>query len=282
MDIVKSPSNYYSPLRYPGGKACLSDYIKKLINVNEIENCIYLEPFAGGAGAALNLLFQEHVDSIIINDFDPAIYAFWFSVLNETEKFIDRLSGISVSINEWRKQKEIFYNNSSTLFEKGFSTFYLNRTNRSGILLGGPIGGLEQKGKWKIDARFNKEKLIKKIYEIGLYKNRIKLLNKDGIQLLKKYKYNNNLFIYLDPPYVNKASTLYLNHYSLEDHKNLADYLNSNIKLKWLLSYDNVEIIRKLYSKKKQKEFNLNYHANKCRKAQELLIFSDYINSENL
>ncbi len=280
MDIIKSPSKHYSTLRYPGGKASLSNFIERLIYINEIENCTYLEPFAGGAGAALNLLFQENIDSIIINDFDKAIYSFWHSVLNENDKFIDKIHKTSVTIKEWKKQKEIYYNNSVTIFEQGFAAFFLNRTNKSGILTGGVIGGLEQKGKWKIDARFNKEDLTNRIYDIGLYKNRIKLFNKDGISLLKDVKYNKNLFIYIDPPYVNKASNLYLNHYTIQDHKALADYLNSKIKLKWLLSYDNVEIIKKLYAKRKKIEFNLNYHADKFKQGKELLIFSDFLYNE--
>ncbi len=280
MNIIKTPSKHYSPLRYPGGKACLSDFISSLISKNEIENCRYFEPFAGGSGAALNLLFNEHVDSIVINDYDKAIYSFWYAVLNETQRFVDTIHKIDLSIKEWRNQKEIYHSNSMNLFDKGFATFYLNRTNRSGILTGGPIGGYGQTGKWKIDARFNKNDLVQRISDIGLYKNRIKILNHDGISLLKDIKYDKNLFIYLDPPYVNKASMLYLNHYSIKDHQALADYLNKKIKLNWLLSYDNVETIRQLYSQRKQIEFNLNYHADRSKQGKELLIFSDNLYSE--
>lgn len=277
MIITKKPSKHYSPLRYPGGKACLAEYIEKLINLNSIQNCVYVEPFAGGAGAGLTLLMHEHVDSIIINDFDKAIYSFWYSVLNETQRFIDKIEKIPVTINEWKNQKEIYYSDTSSLFDKGFAAFYLNRTNRSGILTGGPIGGINQKDKWKIDARFNKDNLISRVYDIGLYKSRIKILNMDGISLLKDLRYNKSLFIYLDPPYVDKASTLYLNHYTINNHQVLADYLNSKIKLKWLLSYDNVDIIRQLYSQRRQIEFDLNYHADTPRHGKELLIFSDSI-----
>jgi DNA adenine methylase len=262
-------------LRYPGGKACLSDFIGKLINSNGIENCIYLEPFAGGSGAAFTLLLNEYVDSVIINDFDKAIYSFWYSVLHETSKFLDTIERIDLSIEEWQNQRAIYNSTNAKIFEKGFAAFYLNRTNRSGILTGGPIGGMEQSGKWKIDARFNKNDLINRIYEISLYKKRIKILNMDGISLLKDIKHNKNLFVYLDPPYVNKASTLYYNHYTIKDHQALASYLNSKIKLKWLLSYDDVDIIKKMYSKRKQIEFNLNYHADKSKKGKELLIYSD-------
>lgn len=278
MEIIKKPSKHFSPLRYPGGKASLSNFIGELIKLNEIENCTYVEPFAGGAGAALNLLIHEKVDSIVINDFDRAIYSFWHSVLNETEKFINKVESIPITINEWRKQKEIYHCNSSPLFEKGFSAFFLNRTNKSGIITGGPIGGIKQKGRWKINARFNKEDLINRIYEIGLYKKRIKILNMDGLSLLKDLTLNKNLFIYLDPPYVNKASDLYLNHYTIIDHQALSTYLNSKIKLKWLLSYDNTDIIRNFYSKRKQMEFSINYHADTSKKGKELLIFSDNTN----
>jgi DNA adenine methylase len=278
MNIFKSPSKHYSPLRYPGGKACLSDFIGKLIDNNNIENCIYIEPFAGGAGAALNLLFNGYADSIIINDYDIAIYSFWYSVLNDTQKFIDKIAKIPVSIKEWKHQKEIYHSKSSMIFEKGFSAFYLNRTNISGILSAGVIGGIRQEGKWKIDARFNKKNLIIRINKIGLYRNRIKIYNLDGISLLKDIKYKKNIFIYLDPPYVNKASTLYFNHYTIEDHKALSNYLNSHNRLKWLLSYDNVCIIKNLYSKRKIIELSLNYKADKLKEGKELLIFSDRLN----
>jgi DNA adenine methylase len=193
--IVKSPSKHYSPLRYPGGKACLSGYLSELIKDNHIENCTYIEPYAGGAGAALTMLFLEKVDSIIINDLDKSIYFFWKTILTQTDQFINKISKTKITIAEWHKQKAIYRSKQSSPFDLGFATFFLNRTNRSGIIDGGPIGGAKQKGNWKIDARFNKEDLIERIENIDSYKKRIKITNKDGIALLKGIYLCKNQFV---------------------------------------------------------------------------------------
>ena len=178
-------------------------------------------------------------------------------------------------MDEWRKQKSIHNDKRSSEFALGFSTFFLNRTNYSGIIEGGPIGGAGQKGKWKLNARFNKEKLIEKIERIALYKSRIKVSSMDGLTLLSKYKSEKNVFIYLDPPYCMKGGCLYLNHYVDENHSNLAQFLNKNKNLKWLLTYDNVKSIKKLYSERRQKNFSLNYSASSASKGKEVMIFSD-------
>ena len=142
-----------SPLRYPGGKSRITNFVAKLIKDNNITGGCYVEPFAGGAGVALNLLLDGIVDRIFINDKDRSIYAFWDSAINHTERFICRLESVNVTIEEWKKQREIQLNKeNANLFDLGFSTFFLNRTNRSGIIMAGVIGGISQTGKWKIDA----------------------------------------------------------------------------------------------------------------------------------
>ena len=192
-----------SPLRYPGGKSRVSKFVAKLIEENNIIKGNYVEPFAGGAGVALNLLFSGVVDNIFINDKDKSIYAFWYSILNNTDKFIDKIISIDVTIEEWLKQRDIQKNENIDMFYLGFSTFFLNRTNRSGIIKGGVIGGIEQAGKWKLDVRFNKEALIKKIQRISAYKEHIHIYNMDAIDFLNKEVTNlnvKNTLIYLDPP----------------------------------------------------------------------------------
>ena len=275
MEIIKKPANYYSPLRYPGGKSGLSLYISRVLEKNEIGSSTYVEPFAGGAGAALNLLINEYVEKIIINDLDHAIYSFWFSILNYCDDFIAKIDKTEITISEWKKQRKIYFDPSGKIFDKGFAVFYLNRTNRSGILTGGPIGGMEQKGKWKITARFNKEKLIERIKKVRMYKNRIVIKNENAIDLLKGIDTNSDFFIYLDPPYVNKAQDLYLNHFTAQDHIQLANYLEEIKEMKWILSYDNDTFVKKLYQEYRSFEFNLNYCADKAKKGKEVVIFSD-------
>lgn len=275
--VIKKSRKFYSPLRYPGGKASLSSFLFDLIDYNHIINCTYVEPFAGGAGAALTLLFLEKVDQIIINDLDKSIYAFWKATLNYTERFIEKIRNIDVTIEEWHKQKRIYGDNYSSEFDRGFATFFLNRTNRSGIIEGGPIGGMKQKGKWKIDARFNKENLIERIKRVALYRSRIKILNIDGIELMKQVYNMPNILIYVDPPYYEKGSSLYLNHYHESNHIELANFLNNHQEFNWLLTYDNVPEIMALYPERTKFEFDLYYHINKPKLRKEILIKSDSI-----
>ncbi len=253
----------------------LFPFFDKVIKENGLEHVTYIEPFAGGAGAALALLFLEKVDQIVINDLDRAIYSFWRSAIFFSNKFIEKMNSTPVTVKEWRKQKLIYANPKSKQFELGFATFFLNRTNVSGILEGGPIGGLNQKGEWKIDARFNKEGLANRIRQIAQYKNRISVFNKDGVELINNYLGEKNAFIYLDPPYYEKGAALYLNHFKKEDHESLAKRLNANPDAFWLLTYDNKKEIKSLYSDRKMIDFTLNYNAYEVRKGKEVMIASD-------
>ncbi len=271
----RNPKFHYSPLRYPGGKTFLFHLFAKVIEENRLEDITYIEPFAGGAGAALALLFLEKVERIIINDCDKAIYSFWKSAIFNSEKFIRKIFLTPITIKEWKKQKLIYTNPQSNNFDLGFATFFLNRTNISGIINGGPIGGIEQKGKWKIDARFNKEKLAERIRQLSLHKNKISVSNRDGVDLINDCLNKKNVFIYLDPPYYEKGSTLYLNHYKKEDHEVLAELLNRNPDAFWLLTYDNKKEIRSLYPERKIVNFSLNYNAYESRKGEEIMISSD-------
>lgn len=267
--------NFYSPLRYPGGKTRLFPVIEKILQENGLTGITYIEPFAGGAGVALALLFSKKVKNIVINDLDRAIYSFWKSVVFDSDKFIKKIRSTPISVREWKKQRAIYRNPQSNRFELGFATFYLNRTNLSGILDGGPIGGLNQKGEWKINARFNKETLIQRITQLALYKNQISVFNEDGLELIKKYLKKKNTFIYLDPPYFEKGASLYLNHYKKENHEALANQLNKNPNAHWLLTYDNKKEIKLLYPARKIINFFLNYNAYKPRKGREVMILSD-------
>ncbi|MFA5098738.1 MAG: DNA adenine methylase [Candidatus Paceibacterota bacterium] len=266
---------HYSPLRYPGGKTFLFPFFDSVIKEHGLKNVTYVEPFAGGAGAALALLFLEKVDKIVINDLDRAIYSFWKSAIFNSNKFIKKIHATPITIKEREKQKAIYLNPKSKEFELGFATFFLNRTNMSGILNGGPIGGAKQKGKYKIDARFNKEKLAEKIHQLSLYKNRISVFNDDGVKLIHRYLNQKNAFIYLDPPYFEKGAALYLNHYKKDNHEMLAEQLNQNADAFWLLTYDDKKEIKDLYEDRKIVKFSLNYNAYESRKGKEIMILSD-------
>lgn len=270
--------DFYSPLRYPGGKGKISPYFKQIIKDNIICDGIYVEPYAGGAAVGLALLFNEYVSKIIINDVDLSIYAFWHSVLNETEKFCKLIEVTEVNIKNWEKQKNVQkYKENYTLLEIGFSTFFLNRTNRSGILKAGVIGGVKQKGKWKIDARYNKEDLIERIKKIAFYKNRIELYNLDAVKLVRllSKKLPKNTLFYLDPPYYVKGKDLYLNYYNDDDHRRIALEISKIKKQKWIVTYDNAPLIKSLYANHKHLNYFLKYSAVESREGEELMIFSN-------
>ena len=266
-----------SPLRYPGGKAVLTDFLADTINANAIKDCTYVEPFAGGAGAAINLLLSGKVARIILNDADRSVWSFWHSILNHTEKFVELIRTTPVTVTEWKKQRAIYHSCSRRIVELGFAAFYLNRCNRSGIMTnGGVIGGLDQTGKWKIDARYNQEELIRRIERIAALRGKIRVCQLDAIKFLRSNilpeQDRSQYFIYLDPPYYVKGSRLYLNFYEPKDHAVLAQFLRRIKNIHWLVTYDNTPEIRGLYAWRSITEFQLHYSAACSKQGSEIMI----------
>jgi len=270
----------YSPLRYPGGKNKLAGFIAKICIDNNV-NGHYVEPYSGGASVALYLLLEGFVDKITINDKDRSIYAFWHSVLNRTKKLCELIENAEFTIDEWRKQKEIQKNKKkANLLELGFSTFYLNRTNRSGIINAGVIGGIEQNGNYLMNCRFNKKELISRIKLIASRKKNISLYKKDAIKLIDKIEkesIDNNVVFYFDPPYYYKASSLYMNHYDENAHVIVSNRIKSIKNIKWIVSYDNVEEIKFLYNNSFLKEFSFKHTAYQSREGKEVIFLSSNI-----
>lgn len=266
----------YSPLRYPGGKNKISPFVKLIINKSGLTNITYVEPFAGGAGVALSLLFSGTVDHIVINDYDKCIYSVWRAILNDTNEFIKLIKDTDVTIEEWHRQKDIYLTqNNKYSLELAFATFFLNRTNRSGILKAGPIGGFKQNGNYLIDARFNKENLIQRICDIADKKNQISLFNKDIRSFFKSYmpKYE-NVFLYLDPPYYKKGQELYKNFFTDKDHQEIAECVKQ-LTCNWIITYDNTAEITKLYEEQQCGFFDLSYSLANNLSASELIVLSN-------
>ena len=268
----------YSPLRYPGGKNQLAPFISLLIQKSRIENPIYVEPFAGGAGVALSLLLNSIVDEIVINDYDKAIYSIWRALLTETDRFIELIENTPLNVEEWRTQRHI-YNEQGNKYsmELGFAAFYLNRTNRSGILTNaGPIGGFDQTGNYLIDARFNRPELVRHVREIAKHKSKIHLYNKHIQTFLKNYmpKYQERAFIYFDPPYYKKGKALYKNFFSPSDHQKIYERI-CKLDCPWLVTYDDVPEIREIYSSYIGKRYDLIYSLANNGKNSELMFLSD-------
>lgn len=268
----------YSPLRYPGGKGKLAPFMEALIEKTGHVGGTYVEPFAGGAGIALELLEKDVVSQIVINDYDKGIYSFWKAILSETERFIEAIEKVPLSMDEWNKQHNIILTDGNKYsFELGFATFYMNRTNRSGIIKGGVIGGSGQSGNWKMDARFNKEGLIDRILKISKRKDAIHIYNKDVVSFIKNYlpKYEENALVYFDPPYFEKGKQLYLNFFNYSDHVRIEKTVNGLVKCDWVITYDDVPEIADIYSKHVLKRFDLNYSVAVKRKASEIIIFKE-------
>lgn len=272
---------FNTPLRYPGGKGKLTDFIKLLFEENELLDGHYVEPYAGGAGIALNLLLHNYASCIHLNDLNSAVYSFWHSVLHEPEVLCRQIRDVKVNMDEWYKQKAILNDPvNHTQLELGFSTFFLNRTNRSGIIWGGVIGGKNQDGPWKLDARFNKDDLIRRIEKIALYRSRIRLYNLDAAELIKTVlpSLPEKTLVYLDPPYYVKGQGLYENHYLHDDHVTIAKLVKKKIKLPWVVSYDHAPEIIEMYQDCPTIAYGINYSAQDRYKGAEAMFFSKKLN----
>lgn len=268
----------YSPLRYPGGKGKLAPFMGLMINKMNIKNGTYIEPFAGGAGVALMLLMEGYVDDIVINDYDKAIYSVWRAIISEPENLVDRILDTPINIDEWKKQKEIYVEqNKKYSLDLAFATFFLNRTNRSGILKGGPIGGFEQTGNYGIDARYNAEKLVERIRAVAKYKKHVKVYNKEIVSFIESVlpNYGQNSMTYFDPPYFNKGPELYKNFFDKEDHAKIAQLILNGVPGNWIITYDDTPEIIELYKQQCIRRYDLNYSAANTGKSSEVIVFND-------
>lgn len=271
---------YYSPLRYPGGKGKLASFMEYMIDQLGHRGGTYIEPFAGGAGIAMELLLRNVVSRIVINDYDKAVWSFWKAILTETDRFVEEIRMVPLTVDEWQKQHEILVTqNDKYSFELGFAAFYMNRTNRSGIIKGGVIGGQEQAKDWKMDVRFKREELVTRIQRIAARKKDIKLYNKDVNSFIKNYVplYEENALIYFDPPYFRKGQQLYMNFFNYKDHVRIEQEIREHVNCDWIITYDYEPQIEEIYHNYNLRLYDLNYSVSTKRKANELMIFKDGI-----
>jgi DNA adenine methylase len=282
---------HFTPLRYPGGKGKLAEYLKEIIRTNKLYDGEYVEPYAGGAAIGLELLFQEYVTKIHINDLSQPVYSFWKAVLNDTDELCRLIKNTRLSVPSWDRQKRVFANpRDHSYVQLGFATFFLNRTNRSGILNGGVIGGRDQTGPWKIDARYNADELIFRIESIAKMRRKIRLTQSDALAMLRfgLPKWSKKTLIYLDPPYYEQGRELYYDYYKPDDHAELAKFVSAKMKNKfWVVSYDNVAPIKKLYSGFRSVIYNVGYTARETRKGKdrmgkEVMFFSPMLDVPEL
>jgi len=281
---VSQLSRYPSPLRYPGGKGKIANYIKILMIENNLLGRDYVEPYAGGASVALSLLFEDFAEHAYINDLNQGVYQFWKCAVQDTDALCGLISDTDVTIDEWHRQRAVLELSASSPLEVGFATFFLNRTNRSGIISGGVIGGLDQTGPWKIDARYNKESLIQRIQKVGRYRTRLAVSNLDAVAFAEHWSDadRDSAFLYLDPPYFEKGEGLYDNFYEAGDHAGIAAAVG-HLAHPWIVSYDAHPDIISLYPDAKHIRYRLSYSANHARSlGSEVMFFSQDLNVPEL
>lgn len=288
VDVIARRGSHASPLRYPGGKATLAGFFESTIGALGLNRPTYIEPYAGGAGAGLELLLKGVVGTVVINDLDPAIYACWKAMLKDSEKFLSLLERTPLTIDEWKAQREIYRRRHDAAVDPlalGFATFYLNRTSRSGVLGAGVIGGFAQAGSYKMDARYDKVVLKSRIEKLAVLSGTIRVTRQDGATRLREYLPKDNVFAYVDPPYVEKGSSLYMSAFKEADHVALAKVLNGYANTNWVLTYDVADLIRSLYKARDVSEFRLLYSAHlrgakdelKRPSASELIVLSNTV-----
>ncbi len=266
-----------NPLRYPGAKSKLFDYVKKLLEEEGLTGCTFYEPFAGSASLSWMLLEDNVVDAVVINEKDPLLYHFWKAVFENTNKLVQKIEQTEISIDTWKecaKYKDLSYLIGKTSVEIGYAGLFLNRTNFSGILKANPIGGIEQKSDYKIDCRFNKKKVIAAIQDIAKFANKVTVTNEDAVEFMKqklRYKRNSKTFVYIDPPYYKEGPGLYRYFFTEKQHQELAKFIKTK-GFPWLLSYDDVNEIRKLYNRRTCVNLYLDYSVKTSKKGKEILI----------
>ncbi|MDA8331878.1 MAG: DNA adenine methylase [Candidatus Dormibacteraeota bacterium] len=268
---------FYSPLRYPGGKRKLANFIALVLRANNLLDGEYAEVYAGGAGVALSLLFGDYVRRVHINDIDPGVHAFWVSARDHTAELCQLIRDARIDRSEWERQREIQGDSNAGIVELGFSTFYLNRTNRSGIITGGPIGGRDQESVWKMNARFQKDDLIRRIQRIGRWRSRIEVHRLDGAEFLETVapRMVHRSLLYLDPPYYVKGQEmLYANYYGPNEHARVSR-LVSKLRPPWVVSYDDIPEIRELYRGYRAVTYRISYSANSRYAGREVAFFSE-------
>nr|WP_301003537.1 DNA adenine methylase [Arsukibacterium sp.] len=263
-----------SPFRYPGGKGKLSKFLALFLTSNDLKGTKFVEPFCGGAGGSLPLLEAGIISKLILNDANPFIAEFWQSAINHTASLTKEIRKVNVNLKSWHKYRDIFEGNvDSSDLDKALSVFFLNRTNRSGILHAGPIGGQAQNGNYLIDCRFNKVDLIQRIENIAKLRRNIVVKSEDASSLVFKLD-KENCFIYADPPYVKEGKNIYkkycFNSYQHTAFSNAIKHQNNP----WLISYDDDPLVHELYAKSGINVIELSYVMNKARVGRELLIAS--------
>ncbi len=249
--LVRSEVSILSPLRYPGAKRRLSGYISEVLRLNGLRPKLFVEPFAGGASVALQLLTENLVDEIALGERDPFVASFWKIVFNDAEWLIDQIEKMEVTVERWRHFHDGTFRSDR---ERALACLFLNRTSFSGILAdtSGPIGGYKQVSEYKVDCRFPVATLTKRIQQAASLSDRVLFVSSGDWQKtvakVQELRYKKNkVFFYFDPPFYAKAERLYRFYFGDKEHEALHRRV-VRIRQPWILSYDPAVPIIKLYA----------------------------------
>lgn len=268
------PEIVKTPFRYPGSKSSFASTVKSYVLHNDLQGCKIIEPYAGSAAVTLALVSEEICSSAVLGERDPLMFSFWKVALQQPDALINKIREADVSLERWHELRPLLECETpeeDRLVEMAFAALFFNRTNFSGVLHTGPIGGQDQSSAYKIDCRFNREDLIARVREIAKLGDRINVVFGDAVDLIKENKRRVTPFFYIDPPYFVQGRKLYRHHYKLRDHVALSKSLGS-VKFNWMLSYDNHDVIRSLYGEFKQVEKKFQYSTRVSKNEDELLI----------
>jgi len=275
-----------NPLRYPGGKYFLSNYISQVLESHLLKGCTFYEPYAGSAAVSLEMLFRGLADRIVIVEKDPLIYSFWKAVLDHTERLCEAINRLDISVNTWHVFEPYKYAQTPLEYstvELGLAGLFFNRTNYSGILQANPIGGKTQSSEYKIDCRFKKATIISHIKKIACSREKITVKWADAIQYLETslgLLHKTNCFVYIDPPYYQKGKSLYRYYYRDQDHKNLSELIKK-CQFPWLISYDEHPFITALYFGQVNnfclQKIYCDYSANQYKRSANEILISNLI-----
>lgn len=280
-----STRRYLSPLRYPGGKARMAQFLGELfaqqVSVMDVE--VWIEPFAGGAGAGLALLEARAVPEVWLTEKNPAIAALWRAVLDDHEQLAARVEAAvpDMALYDWARE-QVAAAGECAEDELAFAALVLNRCSRSGMVhpSAGPIGGKSQTGRWTIASRWNGPGLAERITHLQTLSGRIRFTEGDAIRALAGLVdcgFEDEVLAFVDPPYIREGNRLYANGMAAADHQRLADVLNAS-SARWLLTYDDEPVVvDELYPDRRVLAYQISNTANQARIATEYAVLSDHL-----
>lgn len=246
-------------IRYPGSKAKLAKELFQMFPPelhslwSQSLGFEYREPFFGAGAVGFDVLQMiSHSCTAWLNDADPGMVALWRSVQTNPQRLCDMIHTFKPSAEKFYEYKEQDDAEIADEVERGFVKLALHRLSFSGLgyRAGGPIGGAtQQSSKYNVSCRWNPERMISDVVSLHKrmkrFRGRVRITCGDFMPLIADAPKGS--FIYLDPPYYDKGPQLYKFSMTHDDHVRLANALRE-CKATWVLSYDDHDAIRELYS----------------------------------